>query len=137
MKNKQRILKVIFIAWIAFWIFFLIREDKDGQYQAMKYLYTHAGEERTRFIIGEPLYGFLLYCRENIPVGSSYELLGFKKFSINEERARYFLWPLVSVSEEPDYKIVYGKGVSSVPGYKEYGRHGEDGRLFIRKDLAK
>ncbi|MGB2629607.1 MAG: hypothetical protein WBD17_00005, partial [Candidatus Omnitrophota bacterium] len=130
-------LKLVFVVWIALWVLFLVREDKDGQYGALKYLYTHSGEDRTRFIIGEPLYGFLLYCRENIPMGSSYQLLGFKKFSIDEVRARYFLWPLVSVPEDPDFKVVYGKGVSSALGYKEYGRYGEAGCLLIRKDLVK
>jgi hypothetical protein len=107
--NKQKALKIIFAVWIILWIFFLAREDKDGQYSTLRYLYTHDSEEKTRYVMGGELYDFLISCRENMPAGSTYELSGFQEFSIDEVRARYFLWPLKSVSEKGEFEINYNE----------------------------
>ncbi|MGD2278783.1 MAG: hypothetical protein PVH45_01655 [Candidatus Omnitrophota bacterium] len=135
--NKQKFLKSVFIAWIALWVFFLIREDKDGQYKMMGYLYAHSGEDNARYITGEKLYDFILFCKDNILPGSTYELAGFEKFSIDEVRARYYLWPLVSDADEPDFRIVYGGEVKPARGYKMYMRYGDDGYVAVRKDREK
>ncbi|MFH1552512.1 MAG: hypothetical protein ABID83_02585 [Candidatus Omnitrophota bacterium] len=134
--NKRNIFKTIFAVWIVLWIFFLIREDKDGQYRSLGYLYTHGYNDKVRYVLGDELYDFLIFCRQQIPEGSSYELVGFKKFSIYEVRARYFLWPLRHVKEDPDFKIVYEGQETPGDGYREYKRYGAKGRLLAREDTG-
>ena len=133
--TKKDIFKIILIVWVVLWVFFLAREDKDGQYGTLSYLYSHKYVDKARHIIGADLFDLLMFSRVNIPEGSSYELLGFKVFSIFEVRARYFLWPLQSVEKDSDFKIVYGKGFARIPGYNEYKRCGSSGRLLVREGL--
>ncbi len=128
--NKRNIFKIIFAVWIVLWLLFLIRQDKDEQYSALRYLYTHDSAEKVRFAYGEELCDYLVFCGQNIPEGATYQLLGFKKFSIHEVRSRYFLWPLKGSDEDPDYKIVYGDVTLKPPGYKEFKRFGTIGRIL-------
>ncbi|MCK5450483.1 MAG: hypothetical protein KAI70_01810 [Candidatus Omnitrophica bacterium] len=130
--KKTVIFRAILILWIVLWVFFLVREDKDGQYDSLKYLYGHNYADKVKFIMGKDLYGFSVFCSENIPRGSTYELSGFKKFSIDEVRMRYFLWPLVGTSGGADYKIVFGSGKLEYPGYKEYQRFENIGTIYIK-----
>lgn len=106
----NKFFRIILAIWVVLWLVFLLREDKDGQYRDLKYFYTHSYDDNVGYLLGEKLYAFLESCRQNIPKGSTYELSGFEKFSIYEVRARYFLWPLRSVSADPDFKIVWDGG---------------------------
>ena len=135
--NKKNILRAIFAVWIVLWVLFLVREGKDGQYSALKYLYTHSYGDKVRYVTGDKLYDFLVFCRQNIPKGSTYELAGFERFSIGKVRARYFLWPLKGVGENADFKILYGKKDVKTAGYKEYKRYGGTGRILARKDKGR
>ena len=134
---KKRIFAIILIVWVVLWMFFLVREDKDGQYRMLKYFDTHSPEERVSFLVGDDLYDFLVFCRKNISPGATYELLGFEEFSIKEVRARYLLWPLKSVAEDPDFMIVYGEPARKVPGYKEYRTYGNTGLILARKEAVR
>lgn len=135
--DKNKIFKIIFIVWIILWVFFLIREDKDGQYKSLKYLYTHDNTDRTRYVIGGKLYDLLVFCRYHMHAGSTFELTGFKKFSIYEVRARYFMWPLKSVAENGDYLISYGGKAPQVPGFTGYKKFENTGYLLKRKDITR
>jgi len=132
MKKKRVITGIILIVWAACWIFFLAREDKDGQYASLKYFYTHDYADKQRRLLGDDLYEFLVFCMGKLPQYESYKLLGFEKFSIKEVRARYFLWPLRSVPEGAKYVIVYGRSPSRLAGYSEYIRFRDTGRVLIR-----
>ena len=135
--NKKRFLKIIFAVWLALWVFFLVREDKDNQYKTLEYLYTHSEEDNVRYITGEKLYDFIFFCKENIPPESTYELSGFDKLSIDGVRARYYLWPLISDTDEPDFRIVYGGGAKPDREYKMYMRYSNDAYVMVRKDREK
>ncbi|MEA3489281.1 MAG: hypothetical protein U9R44_02930 [Candidatus Omnitrophota bacterium] len=128
-------LKLIFTVWVVLWVFFLVREDKDGQYGSLAYLYTHGYNDKVRYIMGGRLYDFLVFCERYMPKGTTFDLSGFEPFSIDEVRARYFLWPLRSVGNNPDFVIVYGETTGSPAGYKEYKRYGKTGRLLIREGI--
>ena len=131
--NKQNMLKIIFAVWIVLWIFFLVREDKSDQYRELRYLYAHNSAENARYIAGEDLYDFLVFCKDNIPTGFTYRLSGFQKFSIDEMRARYFLWPLKSIADNPDFIIVYGGKGEKVPGYKVFMKFDNKGCILERR----
>ena len=133
--NKQNVFKTIIIVWLVLWIFFLFREDKDGQYRSLMYMYTNGETEKMRYIFGGDFYDFLVFCKENLPEGSTYELLGIERFSIREVRARYFLWPVKNVKSGADFNIVYkAANVKRIPGYRVYKRYGDTGSLWVRKD---
>jgi len=134
MLNKKNLIRSILVIWCVLWLFFLIREDKDGQYRGLRELYCLKGEARTRHVIGGDLYDFLTFSREKIPQGSTYEILGFEKYSIDEVRARYFLWPLKAGKGGTDFKIVYEEGVRVPAGYEEFGRFGKKGYLLINQE---
>lgn len=105
----KRIFKLILAIWVALWAFFLIRADKPGQYRALFDLYSLKSEAKMRYVTGEKLYDFLLSCRGSMPEGATYELSGFKKFSIDEVRARYLLWPFKAGESEADFGIICGE----------------------------
>ena len=135
--TKQNIFKIVITIWVILWAFFLIREDKEGQYRLLRGLYLEKPEGRTRLVYGGDLYDFLVFCRGCIPSGYTYQITGFEKYSIDEMRARYFLYPAISVGNNPDFKIIYGRDIPAPDGYREFKRYpGEvSGKLFIRKGL--
>jgi hypothetical protein len=133
--NKLRVFKIIFIVWIVLWVLFLAREDKDGQYRMLYHLYTHDGTDNVRYVVGSDLYDFLVFCKDSIPTGFTYRLSGFKEFSIDEVRARYFLWPLKSVEKDPNFVIIYGREEEKVLGYREYRKYRDRGCILIREDI--
>ncbi len=121
-RTTNIIFKAIFATWLILWVVFLVREDKKGQYKDLWYFYTHGYNEKVRYILGEDLHDFLIYCKENIPEGASYSLSGFGEFDIASVRARYFLWPLRCGEENADYYIAC-KEEKNPDGYKIVGRH--------------
>lgn len=130
---KRKIFRLILTVWFVLWAFFLLREDKDGQYKTLTYLYSHSYGDKIRYIMGVDLYDFLIFCKQHIPRDSTYELLGFKKYAIGEVRARYFLWPSRRVESDGDFKIIYAKKVVTVSGYKEHKRYNGKGHLLARE----
>jgi len=115
--SRGAVLKSVLAVWIALWLFFLAREDKDGQYASLNYMYTHSASENARYVVGADLYDFLILCGKTMPPGSTYRLDGFGNFSIDAVRARYILWPLRSVEKDADFIAVYGRTDASYPGY--------------------
>ena len=130
---KKNILKIIFAVWIVLWVFFLVREDKDGQYRDLRYMYTHGYEDKSSYVMGDELYDFLVFCRKNMPEGATYELSGFENLSIGEVRARYFLWPFRRVEKDPDFIIVCGKKGAKVPGYSRRAQYDGPGCLLVKE----
>ena len=117
--NKRNIFSIILIVWTVLWIVFLVREDKDGQYRTLGYLYAHTPQEGMQHLMGDKLYSFIRYCKENIPPDATYQMFGFEDFSIDEVRARYFLWPRKRVEEGADFEVVYGDNPRVIPVEKE------------------
>ncbi len=133
MVTKENILKLLLAIWIVLWVLFLIREDKDEQYASLKYQYSHGREDRMRNVMGAELYELMLFCKENMPPGSTCELTGFDKFSIDEVRARYFLWPIRNTSSDADFIIVYEGSYTPREGYAELKGYTGKGKVLIKK----
>ena len=139
--NNNQFTKKIFITilstWVILWLFFLVREDKDGQYRMIGELYRSSDAEKTGTVYGAGFYDFLVFCRNAMPADATYEIRGFDKYSIDEVRARYFLWPMRSDTRRPDFEIVYGRGQSVPAGYRKFKFYnkGERGCLYIRKGM--
>ena len=133
--KKEHVFKTITFVWLVLWVFFLIREDKDGQYRSLMYMYTHDQQENMRHVYGEGLYDLVSYCADNMREGSTYNMTGFDRFSIKEVRARYLLWPFERVDRDADYMVMLG-GAKYLSGYKRVAEAG-DGTLWIRKGVAR
>ena len=133
MNIEPKALKAVFAIWIILWILFLVREDKDGQYGSLLYMYSSEYPDKVRFLTGDENYGLISFCRENIPEGSSYSISGFEKFSIDEMRFRYYLWPLRNEVENPEYMILLGDSSTAVPGYKDHKICGKTGRILVKE----
>ncbi|MFH1837595.1 MAG: hypothetical protein ABH862_05745 [Candidatus Omnitrophota bacterium] len=131
--KKTVIFKIILVVWVVLWLFFLVREDKDDQYASLKRLYMSDHLGKTKIIMGDDLYDFLNFCKNEIPENSTYKIAGFEKFSIFEVRSRYFLWPLRAVEENANYIILYGKPGISVPGYEMYKDYKGIGSIYRKK----
>lgn len=132
---KRDIFRGTFAVWALLWMFFLVREGKKNQYADLKYMYTHGYTDKVRYLLGEDLADLLSLSAIYLPEGATYDIEGFKRFSIDEVRARYYLWPFMRVAEDPDFIIVYG-GLKDVPdGYDNYVSAGSSGRILKRKDI--
>ncbi len=133
--NKKTVLKIIFTVWLILWALFLLREDKDGQYGSLAFMYAHDSNEGMRHLYGEGLYDLASYCAKNMREGSNYNMMGFGRFSIDEVRARYLLWPLRRVDRDADYIVMRGTA-GDVPGYELSGKAG-DGTLWIKRSVKR
>ena len=134
---KKHIFIAVLFIWVVVWLFFLARGSKDGQYRTLGKLYRSEDAERVGIIYGTGFYEFLVFCRTAMPKDATYEIRGFDKYSIDEVRARYFLWPTKAGALRPDFKIVYGNRTSVPAGYRKFKSYnrGERGYLYIRKGI--
>jgi len=129
---KRSIFITVLAVWLVLWMFFLIREDKDGQYAEVYSLYTAKGAQKMRVVLGGELYDFLVSCRSVVPARTTYELVGFEELSIDQVRARYFLWPLRQGKGETHIKIIYSAERVEMPGYEPYMTFGRKGQILKR-----
>ena len=135
--TKSVVLRLIIIAWVMTWAGLLIHGKKDRQYKALAYLYTHAPEERLRYVTGERLSDFIDFCRENLPEDATYRLWCFGNLSLDEVRARYELWPLKRVKDNADFILSFEDKGEVLEGYKEYKRFDGNGLIMIREGAEK
>jgi hypothetical protein len=135
MIKKSTVFKILLAVWIGLWMFFLIREDKSGQYSDLKYLYSQGYNEKVRYIAGDQLSEIIAFCADNFPDGATYDITGLEKFSIAEVRARYYLWPHRRTSENPDFIVIFGAKGKVPAGYQEHVSLPGAGSVLVRKDL--
>ena len=127
------IFKAILLTWIILWMVFLVRQSKKGQYEKLTYFYANDYNSRVKYLLGDDLADFLVFCAGNIPSGSTFDIRGFERYSIKEVRARYYLWPLYRTEDNPDFIIVYGS-VGAVPdGYEKFKALEGKGIVYLRK----
>ena len=106
-----------FIAlWMALWIVFFLRENKDGEYREYVHLIGKDLEQKRAFLLGQEFYDFLKNASGKVPRSARYKFAGLPTFSILEIRGIYYLAPLKAVEEGYEYIFVYGE-----KGYNENG----------------
>lgn len=132
--TRKAVFKIIFIMWIVVWVFFLAREDKDGQYASLISSYKADYAGKLKILLGEELYGFIDFCLKELPENSTYRLEGFEKFSIFEVRARYLLYPLKQIETRPDYVICFGRSPDNIPGYMKYKDYQDIGAIYKKEN---
>ena len=130
---KYTILKIVFAVWVGLWLLFFARElfikDNLRDYRALA---TRDLEWKHAYVTGERLYGFLKFCKENLPLHATYKLTGIEDGSIEQRRAVYYLYPLVE-SSDAEYLLVYGGTAVEKNGYITLAGMGGSG--YILKKL--
>ncbi len=135
--KTKSIFRITLIVWVALWLFFIVREDKHGQYAALRDLYGLSYESKVRYIIGAELYDMLKSCKNEMAEDATYVFNGFKEHSGEEVRARYYMWPHRQVYKYPDYIIAYKTPDNPPPGYDKCKDYPGVGFLFIKEGMAK
>ena len=117
MKTKTVIVfRIVFIAWVFLWLFFLIRglvkvEIKDYQNLLGKTL-----EEKRAYVSGKEFYNFVLFCEKVIPKNSTFSAEAKYDQSLDYFRLAYYLYPVMRDLGNPEYITCY-KTKFSKSGY--------------------
>ena len=74
-------------------------------------------EARRADAYGEEFDAFLRFCKDKLPAGTTFRLVGIDYASIDKVRAFYFLYPNL-VAEHAQFILVYRS-----PGYRESDTH--------------
>jgi len=127
-----RILKIVFIAWIALWLMFAVRElFIKANVRDYKALLGRSLEGKHAYITGQPLYDFLAYCKKALPEKATCELVGLEEGSLEARRSVNCLYPLVK-SGDPDYILVFNKAGYAREGYKSFAGMSADTYILVR-----
>lgn len=111
--------RFILTLWIPIWLFFLawpIRKDPSKLSSAVS-LVRADSETRRQTAYGQEFHRFLRFCKDQLPAGATFRLVGVDYASIDKVRAFYFLYPNV-VAEHAQFILVY-----QTPGYREDDAH--------------
>lgn len=111
--------RFILALWIPVWIFFLVwplRKDPSRLTKAVSLIGADT-EARGADAYGEEFHAFLRFCKDRLPAGSTFRLVGIDYASIDKVRAFYFLYPRL-VTEHAEFILVY-----KTPGYRENNTH--------------
>lgn len=111
--------RFILSLWIPVWIFFLVwplRKEPTKLVNTFK-LMGAAAEVRQARAFGEEFHTFLRFCKDRLPAGSTFRLVGIDYASIDKVRAFYFLYPSL-VAEHPQFVLVY-----RTPAHREDNTH--------------
>ena len=107
--------RLILALWLPVWFFFLVLplRKEPSRIASMFRLARANAEARRAATYGEEFDAFLRFCKEKLPAGSTFRLVGIDYASIDRVRAFYFLYPN-SVAEHAQFILVYRS-----PGYRE------------------
>ena len=111
--------RIILALWIPVWFFFLVwplRRDPSRLLNAFSLIRADT-EARRAGAYGEEFHAFLNFCKDRLPAGSTFRLVGIDYASIDKVRAFYFLYPSL-VTEHAEFILVY-----KTPGYRENNTH--------------
>lgn len=130
----RKFIYLIFFIWLILWVTFIIRENKQGQYSDLGYLYSHPDyNQRVKRVFGNDLYDFLVFCKGLLPQNKTYSIGGIDKLDFDEVKARYFLWPLEMVEVNPDFIIFYRREPSGQEnGYGLFRKYKDSGYILAK-----
>ena len=111
--------RFILALWLPVWFFFLVwplRKEPSKVASTFRLLRANT-EARRADSYGQEFHAFLRFCKEKLPAGSTFRLVGIDYASIDKVRAFYFLYPNL-VAEQAQFILVYRS-----PGYNEDNAH--------------
>ena len=111
--------RVILALWLPVWSFFLVWPLwKDPSKVGNTFRLLRADTDARRAdAYGEEFDAFLRFCKDKLPAGSTFRLVGIDYASIDKVRAFYFLYPNL-VAEHAQFILVYRS-----PGHQEANAH--------------
>ena len=105
--------------WMPVWIFFLVwplSKEPSRLASALRLMRADT-EVRRANAYGEEFHTFLRFCKDRLPAGSTFRLVGIDYASIDKVRAFYFLYPSL-VTEHAQFILVYRS-----PDFRESNTH--------------
>ena len=135
MPANRKIFLFFFLIWIAVWFIFLFKVNKKGDYEKLLYLYSHNDIEKRRYLTGEDLYDFFVFCKGAMSAKATYNIFGLDE--TREVTVRYLLWPDRRELKNPDFLIVYGNPQFTQNGYRLVQDFKNKGILLAREDTKK
>jgi hypothetical protein len=125
--------RFILALWIPVWVFFLVwalRKDPARLAETFRLIRAN-NEARQASAYGEEFYAFLRFCRDRLPAGSTFRLVGIDYASIAKVRAFYFLYPSL-VAEQAEFVLVYRTPTHREDNTHAYARLNE-GSFILRR----
>jgi hypothetical protein len=124
--------KIVFIAWTAVWLLFLVRGLVKGEARDYKNLLGKNLEEKRAYVTGEEFYEFIRFCREIIPEDADYTVEANYDQSMDYFRFAYYILPSLRDLEDPEYIVCY-KNNYKKSGYKQITALSADKYILKRK----
>ncbi len=106
MKTKL-LFRIVFITWVAVWLFFLARGLIKGEARDYKNLFGRSLEEKRAYVSGEEFYRFIMFCKKVIPGDSDYTVEAHYDASMDYYRFAYYVYPALRNLEDPEYIACY------------------------------
>ncbi len=129
--TKKKVARIVFGIWLFLWVLFLIRPYvKNDLYREYKVLFSRSLDGKRAYVTGDSLYEFILFCKEAVPLPSSYRIIGLEKQPHAERRVIYYLYPHIE-SATPEYIFVYDQETFMYNGYTFFKQLDE--RRYILK----
>lgn len=119
------------IAFLVLWLVFMVRENKEGEYRELKYLYTHSDIEKRRCVMLPDEYDYLSFCKKYLPADATYKTAGLEDLAFVQ--ARYMLWPARVDLNDPEFILVFKSCYITPKGYSEFARFQDKGFIIKKR----
>ena len=129
--GKKKTLQYILIAWSVVWLFFFVRELVKDEAKLYASLIGRPPEERRAVVVGREFYEFILFCREHIPPGSSFDVEASYDASLDYFWFPYHMYPVLKDMDGPDYIACYKRDFQR-PGYEAAASMGS-GKYILKR----
>lgn len=105
--RSEKIFKIIFIAWVAMWLLFLVRGLVKGEARDYANLFGKSLDEKRAYVTGEEFYRFISFCKKIIPEDSDYTVEADYDATMDYFRFSYYIYPALRDLEDPEYIACY------------------------------
>ena len=127
---KKIMVRVLLVVWVVLWVMFVARElFFKGGLRDYRILIGRDLEGKHAYVTGDDLYGFIAFCRENIPDRATYAFEGFEEGALDTRRATYYLYPRME-KPDPDFICVYMLPDRPRAGYGLFKKRGDTGYIL-------
>src|SRR3989339_275712 len=107
MVSQRIIFRAVFIAWVFFWLLFLIRGLVKVEWKDYKNLFGKTLEEKEAYVSGKEFYDFTAFCKKEIPEGLTYTVEANYDQTMDYFRFAYYIYPVKRDRDNPDYIVCY------------------------------
>src|SRR3989338_7915064 len=105
MVPQRIIFRMIFIAWVAMWLLFLVRGFVKVEWKEYKNLFGKTLEEKEAYVSGKEFFDFINFCKKEIPKCATYSVEANYDQSMDYFRFAYYIYPVKRDRDAPDYIV--------------------------------